>query len=651
MAKRERPERPAPSRQSRAGLYAMCGLYLGYLLIQLLDPYFTPGAPRPVLHMLVLGVVVLGGGALALLFLAWRIYWTPAPQDPEEAALPEEAAAFFARVDSARMVWSGVVALEKDVAEMESRGALLIAAAHRLLPGASAPDAALAQVMDSVRRTLDSCRRADLAAAERARAAEAARQAEARKERCRGAVEDAAVSLAAAEAACAEARAAWAESMRELGLDAELSPATAREALECMDRVLAFAAERQRHSEELARQMRERDALLRPLRGLLELAGRVPVGGEIEPAGPAEPAEPDGPDWLALLEQVQRDYEANSRRYETKTALAARRVEQEGDLRQAEAVLADATRAHDWLLRMAEADDAEAFLRKHAVRLERDALVRRREDLEDALRLASEDMARLKGEISSGSAADFRHFLDGFAEAEEEEHSAALKSVNARLAVLAEEEARLDEAVRADGYRLAALASSDRLAALRLEEVSAVEAVRELALEWSRNALAKHLILEAKARFEQERQPEVIRMASSLFAEITGGRWQAISASLEDSSLNILPAHGPAVSPDVLSRGTREQLYLALRLAHIRSHAAHAAPLPVIMDDVLVNFDPERAESTARALGSLCEAVEGKPAQQVLFFTCHPHTAHRLRELVPGSALYGMEKGEIQEIR
>lgn len=92
MAKRERPERPAPSRQSRAGLYAVCGLYLGYLFIQLLDPYFTPGAPRPALHMLVLGVVVLGGGALALLFLAWRIYWTPAPRDTEEAALPEEAA-------------------------------------------------------------------------------------------------------------------------------------------------------------------------------------------------------------------------------------------------------------------------------------------------------------------------------------------------------------------------------------------------------------------------------------------------------------------------------------------------------------------------------------------------------------------------------
>ena len=53
-------ERPAPGRQSRAGLYAMCGLYLGYLFFQLIDPYFTPGAPRPALHMMVLGTVILG---------------------------------------------------------------------------------------------------------------------------------------------------------------------------------------------------------------------------------------------------------------------------------------------------------------------------------------------------------------------------------------------------------------------------------------------------------------------------------------------------------------------------------------------------------------------------------------------------------------
>ena len=41
--------------------------------------------------MMVLGTVILGGGAAALLFLAWRIYWAPS-QDPEEEAVRPEAA-------------------------------------------------------------------------------------------------------------------------------------------------------------------------------------------------------------------------------------------------------------------------------------------------------------------------------------------------------------------------------------------------------------------------------------------------------------------------------------------------------------------------------------------------------------------------------
>lgn len=87
--KEDKGDRPAPSPRSRASLYALCALYLGYLLFQLLNTSFAPGADRPALHTLVLGVVILGGGAAALLFAAWRIYRTPEPREVEEA-LPEE---------------------------------------------------------------------------------------------------------------------------------------------------------------------------------------------------------------------------------------------------------------------------------------------------------------------------------------------------------------------------------------------------------------------------------------------------------------------------------------------------------------------------------------------------------------------------------
>lgn len=85
----DKGDRPAPSPRSRASLYALCALYLGYLLYQLLNSASAPGAVRPAPHLLALGVVILGGGAVALLFTAWRIYRTPEPREVEEA-LPEE---------------------------------------------------------------------------------------------------------------------------------------------------------------------------------------------------------------------------------------------------------------------------------------------------------------------------------------------------------------------------------------------------------------------------------------------------------------------------------------------------------------------------------------------------------------------------------
>ena len=80
-------------------------------------------------------------------------------------------------------------------------------------------------------------------------------------------------------------------------------------------------------------------------------------------------------------------------------------------------------------------------------------------------------------------------------------------------------------------------------------------------------------------------------------------------------------ASGRDRRPDELSRGTREQLYLALRFGLIREFGEHAERLPVVVDEALVNFDPERAGLAAGAFARLSET------NQVLVFTCHRTTA------------------------
>jgi len=82
-----------------------------------------------------------------------------------------------------------------------------------------------------------------------------------------------------------------------------------------------------------------------------------------------------------------------------------------------------------------------------------------------------------------------------------------------------------------------------------------------------------------------------------------------------------------------LSDGTRDQLYLALRIASIERHLDVGEPMPFILDDILVHFDDERAKLALELLGELGERT------QVLFFTHHARLRDLAREVL-GDALH-----------
>ena len=83
-----------------------------------------------------------------------------------------------------------------------------------------------------------------------------------------------------------------------------------------------------------------------------------------------------------------------------------------------------------------------------------------------------------------------------------------------------------------------------------------------------------------------------------------------------------------------MSEGTCDQLYLALKLASVEHHLDHNAPIPFVVDDILVNFDDRRARA---ALGVL-EALSRRT--QVLFFTHHRHLVELAREDLDPASLF-----------
>ncbi len=112
-------------------------------------------------------------------------------------------------------------------------------------------------------------------------------------------------------------------------------------------------------------------------------------------------------------------------------------------------------------------------------------------------------------------------------------------------------------------------------------------------------------------------------MASKYLEQLTRGKYGNVWTPLGQRELRIDDERGQSFSIEQLSGGTREQLFLAVRMATIYELGQKGVDLPMVLDDVLVNFDQVRTEA---AVDALCEFAEEN--RQILFFTCHLHLAH-----------------------
>ncbi len=140
--------------------------------------------------------------------------------------------------------------------------------------------------------------------------------------------------------------------------------------------------------------------------------------------------------------------------------------------------------------------------------------------------------------------------------------------------------------------------------------------------EWLALQFEHDAVLQMRKKFEQENISGTLVAASGYMHRMTAGRYHRIWAPLGEDYLCIDDEFGQTFRVEQLSGGTREQLFLAIRFALVREFARRGIELPLIMDDLFVNFDQERTEAAADCLIEV--AREG---QQVLFFTCHEHIA------------------------
>ena len=176
------------------------------------------------------------------------------------------------------------------------------------------------------------------------------------------------------------------------------------------------------------------------------------------------------------------------------------------------------------------------------------------------------------------------------------------------------------EALGAEGRTITEIEGSAAAAELRQQRADRLAEMDDLSETWAVTTIALGLLRRTRSRYEREHRPAVVTQAEALLAAWTDGRYVRILAPLGKQIQELERGDGVHVPLAGLSTGTAEQLYLAMRFGLVDHFGHEAESLPVVMDDILVNFDPVRAERAARSIEDLATR------HQVLYFTCHPGT-------------------------
>ncbi|MGI6106016.1 MAG: ATP-binding protein [Raoultibacter sp.] len=151
---------------------------------------------------------------------------------------------------------------------------------------------------------------------------------------------------------------------------------------------------------------------------------------------------------------------------------------------------------------------------------------------------------------------------------------------------------------------------------LKLANQQLTTRLQESAEDYARLLLAKRMLETAINAWESKSQPEVYKQASRLLSLMTDGAWVQVRMTGE-GRLQVVDAVKTVREPMHLSLGTCQQLYLSLRIALLLAAENVGRIIPIMADDILVNFDETRRLGAIRALFELAEK------RQVIIFTCH----------------------------
>ncbi|MCR5813322.1 MAG: AAA family ATPase [Desulfovibrio sp.] len=559
-----------------------------------------------------------------------RLAWHECLEGLGITKIPDAASAgsFLTRVEMTRMAFVSLSQAElaqKALADEQTELLAHVQSFAAVAEGLNTENPEAPEILARAQTVLQLCREADRLAEQRAQAKAKADSCQELCQRLAKRRSDASLHLEKMASAHAAQSERWQTCLKHLGLDAKLNPQTASEALKCMQDCLALESTVENAKEVLEQTQSEVQSFEQTLAESLTRAGQAaPVAAEGQV------------DWLGCLDHLLALAQHMERKQQESELLDKRLKEEEKELGMCRAEHDKAQEEIDDLLAKADCANAEAFRSKasqHAL-YEKTNLARK--ELES-------NLAVLAGSQS------LQDFLLGFEQDERAVQERRNDQITFTLQNIEQEKSQILKDLATSEGKLEQLAGDESLATSLQQRANLKSEMQEQALQWMRLALAQALLKKTREQFERERQPAILKTASEMIQRITDNRWQGVRMSLDQTrTLRLQNAQGDFLPPEVLSRGTQEQVFLALRLAYIVGHAEYAEPLPLLMDEILVNFDRGRARRTALELARLASGAYGN-THQIFYFTCHPESVELLREQDANTSLYLVENGTIRQ--
>ncbi len=388
-----------------------------------------------------------------------------------------------------------------------------------------------------------------------------------------------------------DARNAWRESLVAAGLPGEMTAEQIQRIVSRCDYLVDLQERLHSRREELEKRNAE----------LVSLTGRInrlsdDVGVKLRSREPQE-----------LLQAVVSEHSSQQELLKQHDALRKQAKELKSQYQEQARELRKLQHACRNVLREANVANEEV-LRELAATIERyEELVARREQLESEITAIIGDVSldEIEAELRNSDKAFLVQRFDAL--------SSQLGQAEIRQKELYRQRGRLGEQVKA-------LEADNRLPQAEMELGCINEEIDDAVKQW-RTLAATSVILESVRHiYETQRQPATLSDASKYLGKMTDNRYCRVWTPLDEDTLLVDDAHGNSLRIEVLSAGTREQVFLAIRLALVAMYARRGAALPLVLDDVLVNCDAVRAKAAAQVL---CDfAADG---HQLLIFTCHEH--------------------------